>query len=200
MTEFDYQKQAQSYYAKAPVLIIGSGASIPFGLPSMTQLADHIKDNTDTSLIPPDQTGNWSEFCGLLESGVDLEQALHQVNFSQEATNISVQAAWELINSCDEAAYKQSLIDRSTFPLGKLLNHMFRTSLSKIDIITTNYDCLIEYACDQEEAHYYNGFSYGHTKRLSTLDHVKCSRTANIWKVHGSIDWFCTDTGDTLSF
>jgi len=199
LTEFNYQKQAQDYYAHAPVIILGSGASMAFGLPGMRDLADYIKSNIATATIPDDQSENWVEFCGLLETDVDLESALHQVNFSQEITNLIVQSAWVLINSCDEDVYKRSVIDRALFPLGKLLSHMFRSSLTRLNIITTNYDCLAEYACDQEEIYHYSGFSHGHTKRLSSPAHVKCNRTVNIWKVHGSLDWFFSELNETIS-
>jgi hypothetical protein len=170
-----------------------------FGLPGMRDLADHIKSNIDTATVPSDQSENWGKFSDLLETDVDLESALHRVNFSQEMTNLIVQSAWVLINSIDEDVYKRSIIDRSIFPLGKLLKHMFRSSLTKINIITTNYDCLAEYACDQEELYYYSGFSHGHTKRLSSPTHVSCNRTVNIWKVHGSIDWFYSESNENIS-
>lgn len=76
MTDFGYQKQAQDYYSKAPVIILGSGASMAFGLPGMGELAEHIKANVNTSAIPIHETGSWSEFCGLLDTGIDLEAAL----------------------------------------------------------------------------------------------------------------------------
>ena len=172
-----------------------------FGVPGTSELANHIKSNTDTTKIPDDQTGNWTYFRSLLNEGFDLESALLKVNFSQDMTNLIVQWAWEFINSHDEKVYKSSLLNRSLFPLGKLLTHMFRSTITKINIITTNYDCLAEYACDQEELHQYSGFSHGHTKRLCSSTHVRCSsnRTVNIWKVHGSLDWFYSESNETIS-
>lgn len=199
MAEFDYQKQAQDHYARAPVIILGSGASIAFGLPSMEKLAESIKSSTDSTKISSDQFENWSKFCEFLDKGTDLEKALDLVNFSQDMTNLIVRSAWKLINTCDEEVYKRSFMDRSTFPLGKLLTHMFKSSLNKLNIITTNYDCLAEYACDQEQVHYYNGFSHGYTKRISDPKHVRCDRVVNIWKVHGSVDWFYSEDGETIS-
>ena len=199
MTELDYHKQAQDYYGKAPVIILGSGASMAFGLPGMGDLADYIKANVNTGLSSGDQSDNWMEFCGLLDSGVDLETALHRVNFSEDMTSLIIQSAWKLINAKDEEVYGRSLNDRSLFPLGRLISHMFKSSLSEINIITTNYDCLAEYACDQEEVHYYSGFSHGYTRRLSSPSHVKCDRTVNIWKVHGSLDWFYSDKTETIA-
>ncbi|MET0105771.1 MAG: SIR2 family protein [Sedimenticola sp.] len=200
MTDFDYQKQAQDYYSKAPVIILGSGSSMAFGLPGMKELANYIKENVDTDQIPETESGSWFEFCGLLETGMDLETALQQISFSEGVTDLIIQEAWDVINARDEAVYKDSISDRSIFPLGHLLSHMFRSSLSELNIITTNYDCLAEYACDQEEIYHYSGFSHGYTRRLADPDHIRCSRKVNIWKVHGSLDWFYSPSNETISF
>ncbi|WP_420555072.1 SIR2 family protein [Neptuniibacter marinus] len=199
MTDFDYQKQAQDYYAKAPVIILGSGASMAFGLPGMGELAEHIKTHVDTSAIPCSETGSWSEFCSLLETGTDLEAALHQVNFSNDTTDLIIQSVWDLINSRDESVYQSSIDDRHLFSLGTMLSHMFKSSLSELNIVTTNYDCLAEYACDQEGLHHYSGFSHGYTRRLAAPGYISCSRKVNIWKVHGSLDWFYSTQNETIS-
>jgi len=199
LIDFDYSKQAQNYYSKAPVIILGSGASMAFDLPGMPELAKHIKADVNTSSIPDNETGSWSEFCGLLDTGVDLETALHQVNFSTDVTDLIIQSAWNLINSRDEAVYGKSIAINSFFPLGSMLSHMFKTSLKELNIVTTNYDCLAEYACDQEGLYHYSGFSHGYTRRLADSDYIRCARKVNIWKVHGSLDWFYSPQNETVS-
>lgn len=199
LTEFNFAKQAQDYYGKAPVIVLGSGASVAFGLPGMRELAVYIKDNVDVSAIPGSETGSWTEFCGLLDTGADLEAALHKVNFSDVATSLIIQSAWELINCRDEDVYRSSISDRTLFPLGTMLSHMFKTSLAELNIVTTNYDCLVEYACDQEELHHYSGFSHGYTQRLAEPNFINCSRKVNVWKVHGSLDWFYCPDNETVS-
>lgn len=199
VAEFDFYKQAQSYYKLAPLVVLGSGASMAYGLPGMAELAGYIKDNVDPALIPSADTGSWSEFCGLLDTGTDLEAALHHVNLSEEATELIIQAVWDLINSKDEEIYRQSIGNNSMFPLGTMLSHMFKTSLSELDIVTTNYDCLAEYACDQEELYHYSGFSHGYTRKLAEPHHISCPRKVNIWKVHGSLDWFYSPQDETTS-
>jgi len=170
-----------------------------FGLPGMGELAEYIKAHVDTGLIPGGELGSWSEFCRLLDAGVDLEMALEQANFSEEATDLVIQVVWGLINDRDEEVYRKSVSDRSVFPLGHMLSHMLSSSLPELNIITTNYDCLAEYACDQQELYHYSGFSHGYTRRLIDADHVRCGRKVNIWKVHGSLDWFCSTTNETIS-
>ncbi len=199
MTDFDYQKQAQGYYSIAPVIILGSGSSMAFGLPSMGELAEYLKTKIDNGLIPCDESDSWSEFCGLLDEGVDLETALQKVNFSEQVTDLIIQVVWGLINDRDEKVYKKSVSDRTVFPLGRMLSHMFRSSLTELNIITTNYDCLAEYACDQEELYHYSGFSHGYTRRLVAADNIRCGRKVNIWKVHGSLDWFYSPANETIS-
>ena len=199
MTDFDYLKQAQDYYSKAPVIVLGSGASVAFGLPGMPELANHIKTGVDVSSIPGDENGSWKEFCGLLDAGADLETALHKVNFSSDVTDLIIQAAWKLINARDEVVYKKSIAENALFPLGVLLTHMFKTSLQELNIVTTNYDCLAEYACDQEGLHHYSGFTHGYTRRLAEPDYIRCARKVNIWKVHGSLDWFYSPLNETVS-
>ena len=49
MPELDYQKQVQDYYSRAPVIILGSGASAAHGMSGMGALASHLIANTDIS-------------------------------------------------------------------------------------------------------------------------------------------------------
>ena len=200
MAKFDYQKQVQDYYAQRPVIVLGSGASVACGLPGVDKLADYIQSGCDTKQFPEDQLDNWREFCALLEAKTDLEKALSEVAFSEEMTDMIVYSAWELISKHDGEVYKKSLMGRYTFPLGKILSHMFRSSMNEINIVTTNYDCLAEYACDQGGWYHYSGFSHGYTNKLSQPQNlITCRRTVNIWKVHGSIDWFCLENDETIS-
>jgi len=195
----DYEKQAQDYYGKAPVIILGSGASAAHGLSGMGALATHLMANTDTAgLTLADQAG-WEQFCQTLKSGVDLEAALHKVAVSEELTGRIIKATWSLINSEDLKIFENCLQDRTMFPLGRLLDHMFKTSLATINVITTNYDRLVEYACEQEAIHHYTGFSHGFFRQLAAPNELQTARKVNIWKVHGSLDWFKSPLEDTVS-
>ena len=67
---------------------------------------------------------------------------------------------------------------------------MFKSSLKILNIVTTNYDRLAEYACDQGRIHHYTGFTHGFFRQLAAPTEITSARRANIWKVHGSLDWF----------
>ncbi|MDM9652370.1 SIR2 family protein [Pseudomonas wenzhouensis] len=199
MSDLNYQKQAQDYYSKAPVIILGSGASAAHGMSGMWALANYLVAHTDTSGLSAPELEAWEKFCHVLNDGVDLESALHQVTASEELTSRIVKATWTLINAEDTDIFQKSLQDNAMFPLSRLLEHMFRSSLKMINIVTTNYDRLAEYACDQGRIHHYTGFTHGFLRQLAAPTEITSTRRANIWKVHGSLDWFQSPLEDTVA-
>lgn len=199
MPDLHYPKQAQDYYGKAPVIILGSGASAAHGMSGMSALANYLIANTDVSGLSDRELEVWKLFCQVLDSGVDLESALQQVATSEELTSRIVKATWSLINSEDIDIFQKSLQDNAMFPLRRLLEHMFTSSLKMINIVTTNYDRLAEYACDQGRIHHYTGFTHGFFRQLAAPTEINSARRANIWKVHGSLDWFQSPLEDTVA-
>ncbi|MGI9575809.1 SIR2 family protein [Alloalcanivorax xenomutans] len=199
MADVNYKKQAQDYYAKAPTIILGSGASAAHGMSGMGELADYLVAHMDVSNLSTVDLDVWENFCGILADNVGLESALHKVSASEELTSRIVNATWNLINKEDLDVFQRSLQDNDMFPLSRLLEHMFKSSLKKINIVTTNYDRLSEYACEQRRIHYYNGFTHGFFRQLAEPTEITSARRANIWKVHGSLDWFQSPLEDTVA-
>lgn len=199
MSDLNYQKQAQEYYGMAPVIIMGSGASAAHGMSGMWALAEYLVERTEVFGLSVPELEVWGKFCQFLGDGIDLESALHQVAASEELTSRIVKATWTLINSEDMEIFQKSLQDNAMFPLSRLLEHMFRSSLKRINIVTTNYDRLVEYACDQKRIHHYTGFTHGFFRQLASPTEITSARRVNIWKVHGSLDWFQTPLEDTVA-
>ena len=199
MADLDYQRQAQEFYAKAPIVILGSGASSAFGMSGMSALATHLVQHTDISGLTTIELEAWEEFCCILKSGVDLERALHQVNVSDQLTARIIMETWKLINEEDISIFHASLSGCLKFPLSNLLNHMFQSSRKILNIITTNYDRLAEYACEQEKIYHYTGFTHGYYRQLAKPTELNCARRVNIWKVHGSLDWFQCPLRNTVA-
>jgi hypothetical protein len=199
MPGIDFQKQAQDYYNKAPLIILGSGASAAHGMSGMGALATHLIKHTDTKGLSAAELGAWGEFCQVLNGGVDLESALHEVAVSEELTSRIVETTWSLINSEDMKIFNESLQNQTMFPLSRLLEHMFESSLKIINIVTTNYDRLAEYACDQGRVYNYTGFTHGFFRQLAAPNEIDSSRLVNIWKVHGSLDWFKSPLEDIVA-
>lgn len=198
MPGLNYQKQAQDFYGKAPVIILGSGASAAHGISGMWALANHLVENTNISGLNASEIETWERFCQLLKDNVDLEAALYQVTASEELTSRIVKSTWTLINSEDNEIFQKSLEDNGMFPITCLLEHMFKSSLKTVNIVTTNYDRLAEYACDQGRIHHFTGFTHGFFRQLAAPSEITSARRANIWKVHGSLDWFQSPLEDTV--
>lgn len=165
----------------------------------MNDLAKHLIKNTDISNLSAGDATSWIIFCQKLSSGVDLEKALHELALSEDLTFRIIRATWSLINDEDCKIFKASLQNSAMFPLTRLISHMFKTSLKTVNIVTTNYDRLAEYACEQGRIHHYTGFTHGFFRQLATPNELTCSRKANIWKVHGSLDWFQSPIEDTIA-
>ena len=199
MSDLNFKKQAQDYYGKAPLIILGSGASAAHGMSGMWALANHLVANTDTSGLSDAEIETWGKFCQVLKDGVDLESALHKVAVTDELTFRIIKATWSLINAEDFHIFNESLQRQAMFPLSRLLRHMFKSSLTKLNIVTTNYDRLAEYACDQERIHHYTGFTHGFFRQLAAPNEINSARRVNIWKVHGSLDWFKSPLEDIVA-
>lgn len=199
MPGLNFEKQAQDYYNQAPLIILGSGASAAHGMSGMWALAKHLVANTDISELSAGEIEAWEKFCRVLDAGVDLESALHQVAVTAELTSRIIKSTWSLINAEDIHIFNESLQNQGMFPLSRLLRHMFKSSLTRLNIITTNYDRLAEYACDQERIHHYTGFTHGFFRQLAAPDEINSARRVNIWKVHGSLDWFKSPLEDIVA-
>ncbi|MEO4172261.1 hypothetical protein ABH287_07920, partial [Acinetobacter pittii] len=89
MSNINYEKQAQDYYGKAPIIILGSGASAAHGMSGMGALAQHLTEKTDVSELSDADMESWDNFCQTLRNGIDLETALHQVDVSMIYAELS---------------------------------------------------------------------------------------------------------------
>lgn len=178
--------QAQKYFSDAPVIVLGSGASAAHGLPGMWHLSEHLKSNIHVNKTYKTQ---WNDFVNMLDKGTDLETALQNARLDPTITKEIIYKTWELINPKDLEVFFQSLT--SPLPLASLIEKYFNSALHELNIITTNYDRLAEYACDQNGLYHYTGFSSGFLRKPEKNKlFLRPNRRVNIWKVHGSLDWF----------
>ncbi|WP_419952863.1 SIR2 family protein [Methylobacterium sp.] len=186
---------AQKCVESVPVILLGSGASAAHGLPGMQALAEHLVNTVTLDGSDPAETEAWARFKSKI-STVDLETALTGVTIPDSLTKRIICSTWDLLSKNDIDIFAQVVENRSLLPLSRLLTHLFRSARSEIEIVTPNYDRLAEYAAEAVGICHHTGFNHGHL-RLRSLDNRqritengKMARTANIWKVHGSLDWF----------
>lgn len=191
-------KQIQSWTNIVPLIILGSGASVPFGLPSMWTLGDHIKNNCH--FTDPDDKNQFSDFVDLFDKTNDLESTLLNLPLRAKVLDEIVRKTWELVNHADIKAYEGLITGITEFPLVKLIDHLLETANRKLSIVTTNYDRLGEYAASFAKAVICTGYAQNYIGHFSSSIHLNNLATlqgykgqVNIWKVHGSLDWFKTE-------
>jgi hypothetical protein len=190
-------KQLQEWTNRVPLIILGSGASVPMGLPTMGILGEHLKNFI--SFSDQEDQNQFDEFKTLFEKVKDLESALLRIQLRPNVLKSIIDETWKLVNKCDMELYKRLLNGTEDFPLSELTNYLLATAQRKLSIITTNYDRMAEYAASLSDSFICTGFAnnyFGHfSKSIHQYDLTKLSGfkgQINIWKVHGSLDWFKT--------
>lgn len=203
MSEEIVAKHAQAGFASSPVVVLGSGASAPHGLPSMSDLKDYLIEKV-VPATNEEETG-WKAVISAFAAGEHLELALTGKALPATLTRKIVQHTWNCINNADRILFSKALRSEEQFPLARLVNALFGSSQKSIDIVTTNYDRVVEYACNSGGALHSVGFTPGYLQRregsdpISFVQNGKTLRNVRIWKVHGSLDWFERDDSTTLS-
>lgn len=188
-------KLAQECISKSPVIILGSGASAAYGIPGMPQLKDFLRKVGCPSTAKVDEVRKWEEFQSKL-AAADLEKALDDVRLPESLTTLVVESTWDYLAPFDHQVFEKAIVDHNLFPLTKLFLHLFNSTRTDIHVVTPNYDRIAEYAADAGKLAHYTGFHYGHIRSRAEIGRPKicigsaAARTVNIWKVHGSFDWF----------
>lgn len=199
------QEFAQAAVRVAPVIILGSGASAAHGVPGMGPLANHLSQLMVPSKWGAGEIEEWTNFCDRLTVGVDLESALGAVRLSDVQTEYIADKTRDFLLPYDLNVFEAALTDSYALPLSRLFKHLFASTHRTLDIITPNYDRLAEYAADLAGCTYYTGFMPGHIQNkvkqggMSVFFASTRARTVNVWKVHGSFDWFRNSMGQTIS-
>lgn len=164
----------QNYLKTPPVIIWGSGATVPFGLPSMNTLNQILKDNI------PDFDNN----CDNLE--IELGKEKYNDLMPQIRNLI-----WNAISTVDSQVLQNLLISDGDEFIGikKLVEKISDAHPKVTNIITTNYDRIIENVLSFHNIPFTDGFL---GKDLSLFDEnlFSSKNIVNIVKVHGSLNWF----------
>ena len=183
--------QIQHYLENSPLVILGSGASISYGLPSMFDLSEEVgRHSVDFD------SEEFNAFC-LNLSTMNLEDALDASILSPiEQTRIR-EIAWEYINNHDSDFFNKLIANQNNFAMCELLKKIMQPAQNTTTVVTTNYDRVVEYAADIIGAIVVTGFEGIYIKNLEfpsgklSSQRIRArERTVFIWKVHGSLDWF----------
>ncbi len=193
----DVFKKVQKIISNIPLLLIGTGGSIPYGIPGMPGLAKELQSKI-TPLFETDDS--WKEILNRLKNEVDLEKALtHLYPEPSEGLLAAITTTtWEFINNSDLNFFQKLLTTGTSMPLSSLFKKLTQTSQNNINIITTNYDRIVEYACDLVKLEVDDSFR-GHYKKWGASSSAQKRNVVNLLKVHGSLDYFKDQYGNVIS-
>lgn len=178
----------QKYLEKQPLIILGTGATIPHTMPSMDDLANHIKVSIN------DKSSEWKYFLSELSKTKNLELALHNVQLNNSLIEQIIFQTWNLVNENDLRVYKYILskMHLHSFDLNRLFAKLLQSHPKHVQVVTTNYDRIAEYSADLAGANVYTGFTGKYIQYFAHTDpkFIPNDNRIDIWKVHGSLDWF----------
>jgi hypothetical protein len=206
MTLDELKRKLQEHLSDGLVTIVGLGLSASHGLPTMPELSDHLRKEIPV-LLAGSSDSNWDQVEARLVSGMDLEAALDAIPDGAPIISNIVDASAELIIASETRAVQEILQSGKPMPFSALVPHLIHAANST-EIITTNYDRLIEIAVEMAgyrvecafPSAYYSRLDQvasrlqvqgwipdGRRIRRHTQPHVRLS------KPHGSLDWYMID-------
>ena len=203
MTIDTLARLAQDCIKHHPVVVLASGASMDHSIRGMTALSEVLQEKL--SLDNDQERRAWQEILASLHRGVGLEQALQDTASPPSLIRKIVALTWETIASDDLALLHRAALRTEQFPLSRLIEGLFKSTNTTINIVTPNYDRVAEYATDLAQCVHATGFVPGiirsreGTETTSIRNGPYLARTVRIWKVHGSLDWFEDQNRNVIS-
>ena len=202
----ELKQRLQGFFTDGLVTIVGSGLSCAEGLPGMSQLALDLKGQI-SGTYPPEVMAQWQEILAKLDKGNDLETAISvsHLDSTLEADIIDVVA--KSLRDAEERVVRECIRECRKLKISHILPFLSPKQPKKIQIITTNYDRLIEIAGEIAGFWVDTGFcgrisgvfnpstskvqgAIGigtSVKRTPKLLYPNC---ISLFKPHGSLDWY----------
>lgn len=179
-----------------PKLIVGTGLSIAMNIPGMSKLAEKLEESFE-SISDFNLKEQWNSYkCKIQDDG--LEAALLDISTSEE---LFVETIREITSEfiLDEEYFQHSKILDEISGFEKLLKYLLRTvsvNNQVIDIMTPNYDRIIELICDKLKLSTTSGFSgnmyqsFNENILRNPYDFFsKNVPLVRLFKPHGSVNW-----------
>ena len=199
-------KFVQEHFTDGLALVIGSGLSSAEDIPGMPALATQLSSRS--TMLTGDSATHWKLIRAKLDDKKGLEAALQDHAPNEELEAWIVQETTGLLLPKEREIISAVLRGEHTLRLTTFLNKVLKPATG-LPILTTNYDRLIEVACEMAGLHvdttaigqYAGTFDHkkscmgscqGITSRGKTpvLSHLP---RAIVLKPHGSFDWYKTN-------
>jgi hypothetical protein len=204
MTLDELKLRLQQHLSDGLVTIIGLGLSASHGLPTMGALSEHLRTEIPIHLAGASNS-DWDQVESQLAAGEGLEAALDAIPHGSVLIPMIVNASAALMLAAETKAVEETLLSGKPMPFGALIPHLLHATDSA-EVITTNYDRLIEVAVEMAGYRVECAFPSAYYSRLDqaaaqkqvrelipagrgglqrhTHKHVRLS------KPHGSLDWY----------
>lgn len=209
VSQGDIYTQIQELFQRGIVTVVGSGASCAYGLPSMSELAAHLVKAVPGRIASASSAiqTEWKSISDNLGLGTGLESTLEPTGISVPLLDVVSDEIAQCVLVAERAAIEQILGAHEHSPAGRLFAHILKASATA-DVITTNYDRLVEVHAARANVRVDTMF-YGHVvgRFNATLSRDELSRIQRnpgrngalvpgqhphlrVSKPHGSLDWF----------
>lgn len=193
-------KRIQDIVNNNPAILLGSGASIGYGIASMSKLSSVLSNFFTTKTYSDSKSRDAvSAFLDNLNiKKMGLEDALLDVHMPMPIEDGIRECVWDEIQQEDVRVYER-VVNGERLALADLLDYLvYDRSDQIINVITTNYDRIAEYAVSQTSAYLNTCFT---NKPIGSFDVLlqqfrfqsQYVGKVNVLKVHGSLDWFEKD-------
>ncbi|MBI4329885.1 MAG: SIR2 family protein [Chloroflexi bacterium] len=202
----------RNFFREKPLVFLGSGMSCALDDRfSMQELAKVLIDKVPPLLVSAQEKKEWYAVADALRKGRDLESAMGSV-LDQSLVERITETAGGFISevSCD--CCLKVIEGRSEWPAGALLKVLVDTLPAAdpvLNVVTPNYDLVMEHACEHLGVPYTNGFSGGLVRTINWpaseqsmwmstrklfANRLRYSymvrKHIRLHKVHGSINYF----------
>ena len=196
------KKKIQSFFDQGTVTIVGSGLSCAEGISGMRGLSQKLIEDVPNKLSPQ-SVCHWRKIEEALNNGTDLESALQENKVTNDVEKAIMESTYELISGEDMHIFKEIVEKGRKLRFSEYIS-CFNVNLYNLVVITTNYDLLIEYACETKGFDYSDSY-YGkiiskyspENAEQEMITGIKGGKRPlnrykphiKIYKPHGSINW-----------
>lgn len=180
-----------------PKLIVGTGLSIVYGVPGMEVLATHLNDEINKS-TKRGLKSMWNKrYAKVKDNG--LEVGLANLSPKEDKLVDAIQTITAAFILEKEEKLHKKIMEKDT-GFCKLLWYLsgtVSTNQKIIDVMTPNYDRIIELVCDKLgigvitgfSGNMYNRFNINILKHPTEIYNCKKRVWVRLFKPHGSINW-----------
>lgn len=202
------KKMIQDFFQEGTVTIVGSGLSLAEGIPGMSQLAEELQRKIPGQLAETEDKTIWSQIDSDLSKGIGLEEALHNTRPSSYIEECIRQVTARYVGDADKKIFEDIVRKRKALRFSEYLKH-FTIRDQGLTVITTNYDRLIEYACESSGimvdtlfvGKYLARFNPEQSKYVSCIGvqkrnnktSLKYAPKVTVLKPHGCLNWHLLD-------